>query len=461
MLHRTTAFNWSRSFRLLTRAALITRTLVAPPPAQAQQPDPLGALVAEALRNNLGLATERYAEVRTAAQVKEARGLFFPSLTLDSRYTRQSGGLNLGDLVNPAYAALNQIRGTDAYPTNLDLRFPLAHESRLRLVQPLFNETIRRNYSFARHRLEGERSHRLAAARRLAADVQIASITLADARSTFAIYEASLALVTESERVAHRLLDAGRAAPDVVFRARAERSDVAQKLAEAREQADAAARALNRLLGRGLDTPVDSVADSALCFELDVTEESAVAGALARREELAEVDAGIGAAEAGTGLAKAGFLPTVGVALDYGFQGQSVRFNRNSDFWTASVVVSWNLFNGGRDLARTEAARADAERARLSRRDLEDRIRLEVRQAYESAVVARAAIATAEDRLAAARKTFDLVRRRYQEGVATQIEFLDARTQLTGAELNRALTVHRYAARYFELERAAALRSIP
>src|SRR5437867_3553144 len=133
MLHQRSSLDWSRALRVLTRAALITRTLAAPPVAAAQRPDPLGALVAEALRNNLGLAGERFAEDRTAAQVKEARGLFFPSLTLDSRYTRQSGGLNLGDLVNPAYAALNRIEGTKAYPTNLDLTFPLAHESRVRL----------------------------------------------------------------------------------------------------------------------------------------------------------------------------------------------------------------------------------------------------------------------------------------------------------------------------------------
>jgi len=83
-----------------------------------------------------------------------------------------------------------------------------------------------------------------------------------------------------------------------------------------------------------------------------------------------------------------------------------------------------------------------------------------VRQAYEAAIVAREAIATAEARVAAARRTFDLVRRRYEEGEANQIEFLDARTQLTNAELNRALTANRYAMRYVDLERAAALRSL-
>ena len=420
----------------------------------------MGGLVAEALRNNLGLATERQSELKVSAGVREARGLYFPSLNLDSRYTRQSGTLNLGDIVNPAYAALNQLTGTNRFPTNLDLTVPLAFDSRVRLTQSLFNQTIRRNYTVAQRRLDGQHAHRLTAARRLAAEVQAAYLALADARSAAEIYEASLALVTEGERVAQRLLEAGRATPDAVFRARAERSDVAQKLAEARDQVAGAGRAVNHLLGRPLEAPAPVIPDSALQFDLGIGEEEAVAGALARREELAEAEAGIATAEASVGLATAAYLPSVAVAVDYGFQASKIRLNGNTDYTTASVVLSWNLFNGGRDLARRQAARADAEGARIARRDLEDRIRLEIRQAYESAVVAREAITTADDRLGAARRTFELVRRRYEEGVASQIEFLDARTQLTGAELNRALTAHRYAARYVTLEQAAAWRTI-
>jgi outer membrane protein TolC len=75
-------------------------------------------------------------------------------------------------------------------------------------------------------------------------------------------------------------------------------------------------------------------------------------------------------------------------------------------------------------------------------------------------VVARDASAPAADRLAAAERSFALVRRRFQEGLAAPIEFLDARTALTSAELNRVLTVNRFAVRWVELERAAALRDV-
>lgn len=427
----------------------------------AQTPrDPLGPLVTEALRNNLGLAAERLAEQRVASEATGARGLFLPSLQLDSRYSRQSGTVDIGQIINPAFAALNQLRGTNDFPTNLQLTFPLAHESRVRLTQPLFNETIRKNYALARQRYNGQELHARAAARRLAADVQLAYLQLAAARNAAAIYESSLDLVAENERVAQKLVLAGTGLPDAVYRARAERSAVEQSVAEAKEQVNAAARALNQLLRRPLDQPVEVIPDSALAFDVTLTPEDAVAHALAYREELGELDAGARVYDAAAGIASASFLPTVAIAVDYGMQGQQVRFDRNHDFWVASLVVSWNLFNGGRDAAQHSAARADADRMRALRQDAADRITLEVRQAYEAATVARSAIATAETRVAAAQRTFDLVRRRYEEGVASQIEFLDARTQLTNAELNRTLTAQRYAMRYVDLERAAALRAL-
>jgi outer membrane protein TolC len=436
---------------MLTPAAL---------PAQQAHQHPLDRIVAEALRESRTLDIERIAERRTAADARAARAMRFPSFSLDARYSEQAGTLDFGEIINPAFAALNEIRGTNDFPTDLSLTLPLAHETRMRVMQPVFDERIRGSVRLARQREIAQHEHRAAAARRLAAEVQIAYLSFAAARDGAAIYDATRDLVKENERVTQRLIEAGRATPDALFRARAERSNVEQQLADAREQTNAAARALNHLMGRPLDASVEVIPDSVLRFELGISEEAALTAALARREELAEFDAGIRAADAAVSLATAAFLPSVAVAVDYGAQGQEIRFDRDADYWVASVVASWRLSGRGGDAARRSAARADADAARVARRDLEARIRLEVRQAYAAALVARAAIATADDRLAAARRSFELVRRRYEEGVATHIEFLDARTQLTSAELNRTLTQHRWAIRYIHLERAAALRDI-
>jgi outer membrane protein TolC len=260
--------------------------------------------------------------------------------------------------------------------------------------------------------------------------------------------------------VAERLLAAGRATPEAVFRARADRSEIAQRLAEARQRHSAAARVVNQMLRRPLDAALDSIPDSTLVLPLAIDADGAVTHALAYREELQQVDAGIRTGRAGVQAANAAFLPSISLGVDYGFQGRDVSFRTSQDYWVASLVVSWNLFDGGRDAARRSAAGLEVERARTLRTDLEERIALEVRNAYDAAVVAHDAIATADDRLEAARRTFELVRRRYEEGVASPIELVDARTALTAAELNRAVTVYGYVLHYVDLERAAALRTL-
>jgi outer membrane protein TolC len=386
--------------------------------------------------------------------------LFLPSLGLESRYTEQRGTLDLGDVVNPVHGALNELTGGQRFPTDVEIVLPLRHDTRLRLTQTVIDASIVANHAVARHRYAAQVAARAGAARRLAAEVQAAYLDVASARSAARILESALERVREGERVAQRLVDAGHATPDGLYRARADRSEIAQQLDEARRSADAAVRTLNQLLGRPLSMPVTLLPDSVLMREIDLTEDEAVAAALSGREELTGLDAGARAADAGVRLATASLIPSLAVALDYGFQGRDVEFGASADYFVATVVARWNVFSGGHDLARREGARLEADRVRAERREAEERVRLDVLRAYEAAVVARAAIATAEDRLVAARRTFELVRRRYEEGVANHIELVDARATLTGAELNRALTLYRYAMRTVDLERAAALRAI-
>ena len=73
-------------------------------------------------------------------------------------------------------------------------------------------------------------------------------------------------------------------------------------------------------------------------------------------------------------------------------QGNEYRFARDRDFALVTVSAQWNLFNGGRDAARAEQATLDTRRLETQRAELERRIALEVRQAYEGARVAREAI---------------------------------------------------------------------
>jgi outer membrane protein TolC len=446
--------------RPAARISALLALLATLPAAAPAQESPLDALVREGIRNNLGLRQERLEDARSEAAVRQARGLYLPAVSLDARYSRTSGVLDIGDLVNPAYAALNQLTRSDAFPTDVDARLPLAQETKLRLTQPLFQPAVRENHRLARS-LRGLQGAELAAAtRQLAADVQAAYLGHAGAVRVVETYRATLPLLDENLRVNERLVANGRATSEGVYRARAERSETLQQLAEAERQRDAAARGLNFLLGRPLDAPVDVLPDSTLDAAADVPLDEALRSALGAREELAQADFGIRAAESQGRLARATYLPGVSLAVDYGVQGQRYRFGADDDFAVASLVLQWSVFNGGQDAARGQAARLDTERARTRRAELERAVEMQVKQAWEAVASARTARAAADDRLAAARRTFELVSRRWEEGIAPHIEFVDARTAYTAARLNAVLTLYDHALRRVELERAAALRRL-
>ena len=153
---------------------------------------------------------------------------------------------------------------------------------------------------------------------------------------------------------------------------------------------------------------------------------------------------------------RSAYLPTLALAVDYGWQGNSYDFRTSRDFTIASAVLSWNLFNGGQDHARAQQARLETARLDAMRDQAARQVQLDVAVAHAAATVARSAIATASERVEAAERTWELVRRRRDAGGATLLEVLDARNALTAAQLNAVLTTYDYYQRCVEFDRAAA-----
>jgi outer membrane protein TolC len=266
--------------------------------------------------------------------------------------------------------------------------------------------------------------------------------------------------VTENQRVAERLVGAGSATGDAVYRARAGVADVQQQRAEAARLRDAARGALNLLLDRDADAPVPTLDDALLPELRPLTLDEALV-ASQRREERAQVAAGTAAARAQGRAASSSFLPSLAVAADYGVQGSEYHFDTAHDAAMASVVLQWNLFNGGQDVMRRQQA-SSAQRVMALRAAEADRmIALDVRTAYDAVGVARQGLVAATARVDAARRAFQLVDRRFNEGLASHLEWADARSQLTAAELNLVMSRYTLVARGVDLERAAALRALP
>ncbi|MDZ7632258.1 MAG: TolC family protein [Gemmatimonadaceae bacterium] len=318
--------------------------LLAAVPAAGQpgpSPTPLDALVAEGLAANPALRARTLAVGRDEAAIAEARGRFLPSVTAAARASALYGATpNLGALINPAYAALNQLLGQSAFPTNINLTLPQKQEATLRLAQPLFEPRVLED-RIARSLRDATAADRDAQRRQLAADIRTSYLQYARAARAAALYDATVPLLDEALRVSERLLSSGKVTPDNVLRARAERSAVVQQRDAAHQLTTAARQQLNYLAGRPIDAPLALFSDSLLGFEQRFRSvathlDGATANPWQGREEIAQLDYAVDATEGQRRIARASFLPSVSLALDYGFQGNRIRVARSTDFAVAA-----------------------------------------------------------------------------------------------------------------------------
>lgn len=442
------------------RAALVGTLLSLGPSAAglAAQQEPLDALVAEGLARNPDLRRAEHQLAQADAAVREATGRWLPALTLTARYSERSGNiLDIGEMVNPAFRALNQLLGQDAFPTDVSLKQPFKQETGLRLTQPLFQPAVAAGVGVAREGRAAEAAGLVGERRALAARIRLAYLDYARAVRVEELFTATLGLLTENLRVHTALLAQGVITPDALLRARADHSEGLQRLADAANLRTSAREAFNLLLDRPAAAPLELLPDSLLGITAGMGQDSAVAAALRGRTELRQLDHGIAAAAGAERYANAAFLPSLVAAIDWGIQGDRYRFRGSQDFLVASLVLQWNLFNGGQDQARRQQARARRDALVEARRWAAGQVALETRAAWRAAEVARLNESTAADRLASAARSYELVERKFREGAAAQVELIDARTASTAAALNQILTHYDHLARRVELERAAGL----
>jgi multidrug efflux system outer membrane protein len=261
----------------------------------------------------------------------------------------------------------------------------------------------------------------------LAQEEAIAERTLASRRATLGLARERFASGVISELDVHQF-ESEVAVP-------------AAALAQARRLRSQREHELATLVGR---TPfrIPATADLATVVEAVQVPDSLPASLLARRPDVREAERGYAASVARVGVAQASRLPTISVNGYYGTQSNSLDnlFISATEVYQLQAGVTIPIFTGGRLANQSRAAGARAEQARLQ-------FEQTVLQAFREASDALVAVRTArEQRVAqqsqvvALRKASELARIRYQGGVASYLEVLDAERQLFSAELGLSQT---------------------
>jgi outer membrane protein TolC len=431
---------------------------VAAPAAPA--PDPiLASYLERALARSRELAARSAEQAARAEGVAEARAGWLPQVTAEVRYTRTWNGLDLGELINPAYATLNELVGAPRFPTDVELSLPLALDAKLRVAQALYVPALRPARHLAELAVSAERVQGRIARREIVAAVSATYYAHARAAQLVELLRTTRALLEENLAVSTALVAAGRATDDVVLRARAELAAHDQRARAAEQGQRAAARALAVLLVEPLDTPMQ------VPRELPVPPVPAGVAPLQQaarraRGELALAEVAAAASAGQRQLAASAFLPQLVVAVDLGIQRADLGISTDDAYAAATVQASWSLLSGGRDRARVRQ-RDHEQRAIAARRaHLSDAVAAEVATAWDAAGVARAAVASAEERVAATEAAHAILARRYAANDVPQIEVLTAQSALITARTDRIVAVTELYLRLVELDRVTASQEI-
>ncbi|MEY3977043.1 MAG: hypothetical protein RLZZ33_2098 [Pseudomonadota bacterium] len=419
-----------------------------PVPTERTVAEVLGAYVDEALRSNLALQAAGLEVERSQAMLEAARARFFPEATLNARYTRAEGGrevsLPLAAAFNPVYATLNELLLADGKAPRFgsieDPRFLLQREeeqdSRISLRQPLYAPALPAAVRAQRAAMAATSYAKLALEQRLQRDVSVGYLDWLRANRSADIVAASRALLQENLRINESLFRNGTITEDQVLRARAELLAVEQQLSETRQLRDQARSYLNFLLNRPLDTMLDDAVIDGELVQVALGLEQLRALALTQRPDVGQFEGNVKAMESRVAIARAARLPSLGLAVDGGTQGEKYEFGRGRNYATVSLLLNWTLFDGGARRAEEREAKLALRQIETQRMQLAQQIALEVQQALDRLQTSQVSLQVAEARAAAARAAFRIAGRKRDEGVISQVEFLDARTSLTAAELN-------------------------
>lgn len=229
-----------------------------------------------------------------------------------------------------------------------------------------------------------------------------------------------------------------------VLRSEVELANAQQNYITASNEYDVAEATLNNIIGTPLGTTL--LLKDRLQYE---PYENDMAYCLAyseqHRPELKQAEYAIDSAEAALVVARSGHMPKVYANASNNWGGNGSDWPGDDDEnWSVGVTASMNVFDSGVTWSRIHAAQENLAKAKESQRQIKDNVELEVRTDYLNLREAEKRITTTQVAVASAEEDYHIAVVRYQAGVGTNIDVMDAQEALTQAKTNYYQALYNY-----------------
>jgi len=457
--------------------------------ASAQQGSPLDEYIRLGLDSNLALHQRNFDLSRSQLDLKRARSLFYPQAGFSSQYTLANGGrsqeIPIGDLLNGVYSSLNQLTGSNKFPqvANQSIQFLPNdfHDTKMEVTVPILNTDLLHNKEVTTETINTRRADRDVYRRDMVRNIRQAYYQYLQAGKAQDIYATALLLVKENLRVSQKFVENNMATREVVLRAQAQVSGVRSSLIESGNDLRNAAAYFNFLLNRPLESPI-RIDSSLMTWQLPAetgdqeasgqhvsaavtlpgfpsfagttTQTSVNAG----REEFSRLRSYQHILQSNLKWDRNYLIPQLNAFYDVGYQGYGFHFNGTQFYQLAGLNLIWPLFKANDNKYKIQQARIDIDAIDDQYRQLTEQLTLEQQITVNNYNSSFEALRAQADEVSSAREAYRLAEKRFDEGSALQVELIDARTQMTNAEirysqgrlaaLNRAADMERITASY-------------
>lgn len=417
----------------------------------------LNRYVEQAIEQNLSLQQRKLLEQKQVYRLQEANKGFSPELRFLTSYTLAAGGRSIdfpiGNLLNDVYTTLNSLTGTNNFQLleNQTVSF-LPHnfyDARFRITQPILQPELKYNKLIKQEELNLAKLMTSHTTRDLVRDVKSAYLQWMQAQEAVKIIEQGLTLLKENRRIAESLIRNGVAIPSSLIRIESEITHVEAQHKKAIADQQNAAAYFNFLLNRP-DTAAIDVDSFPGAPEIP-------AGLIVDgREELQQIRTGQSIEKLALNLEQQHNAPRLGVQVDVGSQSYVPGWG---GYVLGGVQLEIPIWDNRKSHLRQREWQASIDATQAQYEYTRQAFALELNNEITSLEADLALYESYASSLSSDQRYYNETLKRYKEGLASYIDLLDARTQVTNTALQQSIAKYQSWIRYTRIERMSTTTS--
>lgn len=381
--------------------------------------------IVSAIQASLQLQTADSELHAAQADKKARRTAFFPSLNVKYEYLRRDEpslqSLNFQKNDNQQNAIINPID-----------EFQLTYS----FSQPVFRgfELLNR-YKISGLKVEIAKFSK----EKLRLDIMKAAIDayfsiLKSEKMVNVAYDA-LEEIRSQKDVTQKMLSAGFISMTDLLQSQVELLRARQVLLSAENNLKKAGFRFNTLLQRPLTSPV-RIREMGGYHACRISMDDCLDAAAAHRMEIKIIDQEIAIAEKEYALSKKDIYPVVNVVGTLLRRGTDMQVDGglgigDKNTWNIRIEAGWEFWDWGRTHHVMDEKLSRIVQARFLKKQLEDDIKLEVRDAYLTMTEIENAILTAKTAAEHARTNFEIIKVKYKKKIVAMVDYLEAQSLLT------------------------------